>query len=59
MKKNEEMKKEYLSPLIEILEVDVEEGFAMTSSEVKGTSNDFTTNDFGGGVGGGNTMGDF
>lgn len=51
------MKKEYLSPLIEVIEVDVEEGFAM-SVEIKGAANDFTTNSFGNGDGG-STMGDF
>ncbi|WP_165042773.1 hypothetical protein [Dysgonomonas sp. ZJ709] len=58
MKSNEKvMKKEYVSPLIEIIEVDVEEGFAM-SVEIKGAANDFTTNSFGNGDGG-STMGDF
>jgi hypothetical protein len=57
-KNNEKMKKEYVSPLIETIEVDVEEGFAMSGSEVKGSANDFTTNSFGNGDGG-NTMGDF
>lgn len=51
------MKKEYVSPLIEVIEVDVEEGFAM-SVEIKGAANDFTTNSFGNGDGG-STMGDF
>jgi len=58
MKKNEGViKKEYVSPLIEIIEVDVEEGFAM-SVGIKGAANDFTTNSFGNGAGG-STMGDF
>lgn len=51
------MKKDYVSPLIEVIEVDVEEGFAM-SVEIKGAANDFTTNSFGNGDGG-STMGDF
>lgn len=56
---NEKMKKEYVSPLVEVIEVDVEEGFAMsTSTEIKGAANDFTTNSFGNGDGG-STMGDF
>lgn len=51
--------KKYVSPQIEVIEVDVEEGFAMSvSTEIKGSSNDFTTNSFGAG-GGGSTMGDF
>lgn len=59
MKKNgKEMKKEYVSPLIEIIEVDVEEGFAVSNVEIKGRANDFTSNSFGNGEGG-NTMGDF
>lgn len=60
MKKNSgEMQNDYVSPLIEIIEVDVEEGFAMsTGTGIKGAANDFTTNSFGNGDGG-NTMGDF
>ncbi|MFC4673844.1 hypothetical protein [Dysgonomonas termitidis] len=60
MKKNsEDLKKEYVSPLIEIIEVDVEEGFAMsTGTEIKGAAHDFTTNSFGS-RDGGSTMGDF
>jgi len=59
MRKNEEvMKKKYVSPLIETIEVDVEEGFAMSGVGIKGASNDFTSNSFGDGDGG-NTMGDF
>lgn len=60
MKKNsEEMRKEYVSPLIEIIEVDVEEGFAMSAGTgISGAANDFTTNSFGTGDGG-STMGDF
>ncbi|WP_156032911.1 hypothetical protein [Prevotella sp. 10(H)] len=57
--KNEKMKKEYVSPLIEIIEVEVEEGFAMsTGVEIRGASHNFTSNSFGNGDGG-NTMGDF
>ncbi|MBK5721499.1 hypothetical protein JGH11_11510 [Dysgonomonas sp. Marseille-P4677] len=58
MRNNEKkVRKEYISPLIEVIEVDVEEGFAM-SVEIKGAANDFTTNSFGNGDGG-STMGDF
>ncbi|MDU1891690.1 MAG: hypothetical protein E6767_13460 [Dysgonomonas sp.] len=56
-KNNEEKKREYVSPLIEVIEVDVEEGFAM-SVGIKGAVNDFTTNSFNG-SGGGSSMGDF
>lgn len=55
--KNENLTRKYVSPLIEVIEVDVEEGFAM-SVEIKGASNDFTTNSFGD-AGGGSSMGDF
>jgi len=60
MKKNNgEFKKEYVSPLVEIIEVDVEEGFAMSiGTEIKGAAHDFTTNSFGNGDGG-STMGNF
>lgn len=58
-RKNEKKKRKYVSPLIEVIEVDVEEGFAMsTSAEIKGAANDFTTNGFGVNDGG-STMGDF
>lgn len=51
------MEKMYLSPSIEVIEVEVEEGFAASGSEtsVIGQSNDFTTNSFGSG-GGGSTL---
>lgn len=53
------MRTKYASPLIEVIEVEVEKGFAMSvSSETSGAANDFTTNSFGAG-GGGSTMGDF
>lgn len=57
MKKEERLKRKYESPLFEIIEVDVEEGFA-ASMAIKGHTNDFTTNSFGSNDGGG-TMGDF
>lgn len=57
-RKANEKKEKYVSPLIEIVEVEVEEGFAVSSVEIKGASNDFTTNSFGSGDGG-STMGDF
>lgn len=57
MRNDEKVKKEYISPLVEVVEVDVEEGFAM-SVEIRGAANDFTTNSFGNNDGG-NTMGDF
>jgi hypothetical protein len=49
------MRKNYVSPLIEVMEVEVEAGFAATMTfTVDGNSNDFTTNNFG--TAGGNTM---
>lgn len=58
-KKDGKMGKEYVSPLIETVEVDVEEGFAMsTGVGVNTKANDFTTNSFGSGDGG-STMKDF
>jgi len=58
-KKDGKMKKEYVSPLIDTIEVDVEEGFAMSVGVgIKGSANDFTTNSFGTGDGG-STMKDF
>ena len=52
MKKNEEkMSRDYVSPLVETIEVDVEEGFAMSDVKIKGAANDFTTNSFGNGDG--------
>lgn len=56
-RKNVKMEKEYISPLVEVIEVGVEEGFAM-STEIRGAANDFTSNDFGTNDGG-STMGDF
>lgn len=48
------MKKNYVSPFIETVEVEVEQGFAVSVSlGVKGDVNDFTTNNYGGG---GSTM---
>lgn len=44
MEKKQEEEKDYLSPHLEIVNVDVEEGFA---TSIKGSANDFTTNDFG------------
>jgi hypothetical protein len=60
MRKDENViRKEYVAPLIEVIEVDVEEGFAMSSVvEIRGSANDFTTNSFNNGNGG-STMGDF
>ncbi len=48
------MKKNYVSPFIETIEVEVEQGFAV-SVEINptGAVNDFTTNNYGGG---GSTM---
>lgn len=53
------MKRRYISPSIEVIEVDVEEGF-VASIEINpsGQVNDFTTNSFGSG-GGGSTMYDW
>jgi hypothetical protein len=49
------MRKNYVSPLIEVMEVEVEAGFAATTTfSADGNSNDFTTNNFG--TAGGNTM---
>ena len=48
------MKKNYVSPFIETVEVEVEQGFAVSVDlGVKGDVNDFTTNNYGGG---GSTM---
>ena len=48
------MKKNYVSPFIETVEVEVEQGFAVSVAlGVKGDVNDFTTNNYGGG---GSTM---
>lgn len=53
------MEKNYVSPFIEVVEVEVEEGFAISVAVVPfGRTNDFTTNSFGAG-GGGSTMYDF
>lgn len=50
------MKKNYVSPFIEVIEVEVEEGFAISVEfTTNGVVNDFTTNSFGAG-GGGSTM---
>ena len=50
------MEKNYVSPFIEVIEVEVEEGFAVSVSvNPSGQVNDFTTNSFGTG-GGGSTM---
>lgn len=58
-RKNVKMEKEYISPLIEVIEVGVEEGFAMsTGTEIRGAANDFTTNGFSENDGG-STMGHF
>ncbi|WP_163215099.1 hypothetical protein [Bacteroides sp. 519] len=46
MKKNREEEKNYLSPHLEVVEVNVEEGFA-ASAAIEGELNDFTTNNFG------------
>ncbi|NDV67945.1 hypothetical protein [Dysgonomonas sp. 25] len=58
-RKNEKMKESYVSPLVEVIEVDVEEGFAMSAStEINAAANDFTTNNFDPNDGG-STMGHF
>ncbi len=50
----EKMERKYVSPLIETIEVEVEQGFAVSvEMGVKGDVNDFTTNNYGGG---GSTM---
>lgn len=50
------MEKNYVSPFIEVIEVEVEEGFAISVVvSPNGSVNDFTTNSFGAG-GGGSTM---
>lgn len=50
------MNKKYVSPFIEVIEVEVEEGFAISVPiNTDGRVNDFTTNSFGAG-GGGQTM---
>lgn len=54
------MERKYVSPSIEAIEVEVEEGFAFSAVEVTpgAQANDFTTNSFGPG-GGGSTMYDW
>lgn len=53
------MEKNYVSPFIEVIEVEVEEGFAISvAAGFSGNVNDFTSNSFGPG-GGGRTMIDF
>lgn len=52
------MEKKYVSPSIEAIEVEVEEGFAFSVENIPGQANDFTTNSFGPG-GGGSTIGDW
>ncbi len=48
------MNKSYVSPSVEAMEVEVEEGFAVSVAiGVEGKVNDFTTNNYGGG---GSTM---
>jgi hypothetical protein len=49
------MRKNYVSPFIEVVEVEVEEGFAVSVGiNPEGTAHDFTTNNFG--SAGGNTL---
>jgi hypothetical protein len=49
------MRKNYVSPFIEVVEVEVEEGFAVSVEiDPKGTAHDFTTSSFG--SAGGNTL---
>lgn len=53
------MEKIYVSPSIEVIEVEVEEGFAISVAiNPTSSTNNFTTNSFGSG-GGGRTMTDF
>ncbi len=48
------MSKNYVSPSVEAMEVEVEEGFAISvANGMEGSVNNFTTNNFGGG---GSTM---
>lgn len=52
------MEKIYVSPSIEVIEVEVEEGFAISVDTTSNAqTNNFTTNKFG--TGGGRTMSDF
>ena len=53
------MKKNYVPPFMEVIEVEVEKGFAVSVSvDPSGKVNDFTSNAFGNG-GGGSTMIDY